>query len=420
MRLSVCRTTCVALALCFVAGAPCVAAGQIPDGPAGMAFYVPPSPLPNAEHGAVIWARAAAADVSMPSAARNLLVLYQSRTLDGAPIAVSGTVSVPHGSPPPGGWPLITWTHGTTGLTPPCAPSLDTPGSTEHYYLGPSRSRLDQFVKQGYAVAFTDFQGLGVSGGSIHPFLQGEAEARGALDIMRAARQIDPNIGARYVVMGHSEGGQADLFTARFGPSYVPDLTLLGNVAFAPASDMSGRIRDLATASQPSGALVYAMYFLQSAASNHPGIDLERILTPQALAHLAQSRQECVSPTLSRGYWATAIPKDQFLPGTDLSAVLKLAAANDPGTLHIAGPTFIMQGGKDVTVPPSTTDVVTRKLCANGDEVLYRVFPSADHESVVQQGNDDAVAWVQARFQDLPATTNCGSLPTAQMQGAQR
>ncbi len=413
MRLNVFRTVPLILAMCALVTDSSAEAAQVSEGPAGMAFYVPPSPLPNAEHGAAIWARDAAADVSLPSAARNLLVLYQSRRLDGAPIAVSGTLSVPRGAPPAGGWPLITWTHGTTGLSPACAPSLDTPDSTEHYYLGPSRSRLDQFVRQGYAVVFSDFQGLGVTGGDIHPFLQGEAEARGALDIMRAARQIDPGVGARYVVMGHSEGGQADLFTARFGPSYAPDLTLLGNVAFAPASDMGGRIQGLTTASQPSGALIYAMYFLQSVASNHPGIDLGRILSPQALAHLAQTRQECVSPTLSKGYWATAVPKDQFLPGADLSAVLKLAAANDPGGLRIAAPTFIMQGGADVTVPPSTTDAVARKLCANGNELLYRLFPTADHESIVEQGNDDAVAWVRERFEGAPATSNCSALPSA-------
>jgi len=402
----------LALVLGLGAGAFGTAAAQVPLGPAGMEFYAPPSPLPPAEHGAPIRMREAAPEVALPSAARNLLVLYQSQTVAGAPVAVSGTISIPRGTPPEGGWPLITWTHGTTGLVPPCAPSLDTPGSTEHYYLGPSRTRLDAFVRQGYAVAFSDFQGLGVTGGDIHPFLQGEAEANGALDILRAARRIDPTIGPRYLVMGHSEGGQAALFTAGFGPAYVPELSLLGTVAFAPASAMGDRIQALTTMAEPSGALVYAMYFLQSVASNHPGIELARILSPQALAHLPQTRQECVSPTLVRGYWATAVPRDQFLPGADLSAVLRLAAANDPGVLRITAPSFILQGSADVTVPPRTTDLVARKLCANGNDLLYRILAGADHESVVQLGNDDATAWVQARFAGRPATGNCSALPS--------
>lgn len=399
------------LALPLAAGPFGIAAAQIPSGPAGMEFYVPPSSLPPGEHGAPIRVREAPAEVVLPGAARNLLVLYRSTTIDGAPVAVSGTISIPRGTPPAGGWPLITWTHGTTGLSPPCAPSLDTPGSTEHSYLGPSRTRLDAFVRQGYAVAFSDFQGLGVTGGDIHPFLQGEAEAHGALDILRAARQIDPAIGPRYLVMGHSEGGQAALFTARFGPDYVPELSLLGTVAFAPASAMGDRIQALTTTTEPSGALVYAMYFLQSVASNHPGIELARILSPQALAHLPQTRRECVSGTLARGYWASAVPRDQFLPGADLSEVLRLAASNDPGLLRIAAPSFILQGSADVTVPPRTTDIVARNLCAKGNALLYRIVAGADHESVVPLGMDEATAWVQARFAGAPAAGNCGALP---------
>jgi alpha-beta hydrolase superfamily lysophospholipase len=406
-------TRYIVLAFCLAAS-PSVAASPVPKGPAGAAFYIPPSPLPRAEHGTAVWVRDAPTAVAMPSAARNLLVLYQSLTVDGKPVAVSGTLSIPQGAPPPGGWGLITWTHGTTGITPACAPSLDTPGSTEHSYLAASRARLDQLVRQGYAVAFSDFQGLGVTGGSIHPFLQGEAEARGALDIMRAARQIEPNIGTRYVVMGHSEGGQADLFTAKFGPSYVPELKLLGNIAFAPASGMKDRIQAMTTEPQPSGVLIYAMYFLQSAASNHPTIDLSQILTPEALAQLPLTRRECVTPALTEGYWATAIPKDQFLPGADLSVILKLAAANDPGTVHIAAPTYIMQGGADVTVPRVTTDVVARKLCTNDNQLQYRIFPTADHESVVEQGNEEAMRWIRARFTGKPtAISNCSALPLA-------
>nr|WP_246505038.1 lipase family protein [Microvirga antarctica] len=387
-------------------------AQAVPEGPVGDAFYAAPSPLPTGRPGAVIWTGRPTATVALPSAGTDLLVMYHSTALDGRDIAVTGTVSVPPGPPPEGGWPLITWTHGTTGLVAACAPSRDRPDGSEHYSLGPARARLDAYVRQGYAVVFSDFQGLGGSPG-LHPFLQGEVEARGALDIMRAAREIAPSIGTRYVAMGHSQGGQADLFTAHFGPSYAPEFTLLGSVAFAPGSHLGERIKEMTQAGEPSVALVYAMYFLQSAASNHPEIDLRTILTPTALAHLPQMQSECVSATLTRGYWSTAIPKDQFLPGADLSMVLKLAADNDPGHLKIAAPTLIMQGAQDVTVLPRTTDAVARDLCKRGNALTYRVFPSADHESVVQQGGGEAAAWIRARLEGESATTNCQALPEA-------
>src|SRR5580698_58742 len=38
-------------------------------------------------------------------------VLYRSVGLHGEPIAVSGVVIVPPGSPPPGGRPIVAWAH---------------------------------------------------------------------------------------------------------------------------------------------------------------------------------------------------------------------------------------------------------------------------------------------------------------------
>ncbi|KIZ41679.1 hypothetical protein OO17_14485 [Rhodopseudomonas palustris] len=397
---------------------PCPVAAATARAPAGLAFYTPPSPLPEAKPGTVIWSRRAPRAIALPSARRQHLVLYHSRAIDGRDIAVSGTLYIPRGTPPKTGWPLITWTHGTTGLVAKCAPSRDTRRGPEHYALAPARAMLDVYVRRGYAVAFSDFEGLGGST-AVHPFLQGEAEAHGALDIMRAARQLDPRIGTRYVVMGHSQGGQANLFTAALGPTYAPEFKLLGNVAFAPASQIGERITEMSKANKPSVALVYAMAFLQGLAANHPQIDLATILTPQALAHLDEMKHECISETLGisgsrgSGYWPKAIPKDQFLPGADLGPVLKLAMANDPDRLKIAAPTLIMQGGRDVTVLPRTNDALARALCKSGTELMYEVFPSADHETVVQQGKRLSHAFVKARFAGKPAISNCNTLPTA-------
>ena len=241
---------------------------------AGDNFHAPPSPLAPAEHGAVIRSHALTNSAALPSAARNILVLYHSTSPDGRDIAVSGTIAIPVGEPPAGGWPLTTWTHGTTGIGPACAPSKDTPTGPEHTFLGMKQVLMDDYVKRGYAVVATDYEGLG--GPGPHPFLQGISAGRGALDIMRAAREIDPRIGSRYVALGHSQGGHADLFTAAMGPDYVPELKLLGNVAMAPASHIAASVQGMAAAAKPSYALGYVMYVLQSFASNHPGIDLRK------------------------------------------------------------------------------------------------------------------------------------------------
>lgn len=385
------------------------AAAAAPD--ADAAFYAPPSPLAPAAAGTVIRTRPLANAAALPGAGRNLLVLYHSRDLEGRDAAVSGTVAIPAGTPPEGGWPLISWAHGTTGLAAPCAPSRDTPDGPEHAALSQKQRLLDGYVKRGYVVVATDYQGLG--GPGLHPFLQGVIAGRNALDIIRAARRIDAAIGPRYAVMGHSQGGQADLFAAAIAPDYAPELTLLGNVAFAPASHIGDTLTAMTTATNPSLRLGYAIDALQSFASNHAGIDLARILTGPALANLPATRDECITAMLSAGYWATAIPKQQFQPDADLTAALKIAAMNDPAALRIAAPTFIAQGTADDTVLPTWTDAVARALCRSGTPLLYTIRRGADHEQIVDQAAEEAQDWIAARFAGTAAASNCGALPSA-------
>jgi pimeloyl-ACP methyl ester carboxylesterase len=404
------RSSLIALTVAMVGVCPIRA--QSADGDA---FYQPPLPLQPAEHGTVIRSRvltnSAAFSAALPSAARNLLVLYHSRSTDGRDIAVSGTIAIPAGEPPAGGWPLTTWAHGTTGIGPACAPSRDTPTGPEHVFLGMKQKLMDDYVRRGYVVVATDYEGLG--GPGLHPFLQGVSAGRGVIDIMRAARAIDPRIGTRYVVIGHSQGGHAALFAGAIGPAYAPEFQLLGDVAMAPASHIAATVQGMTEATKPSYALGYAMYVLQSFASNHPGIDLKKILASQAIAHLPQTRQDCITKTVSEGYWATSIPKQQFVPQANLAPVLKVAAANEPNDLQLTAPTLIVQGTSDDTVLPAWTDDVVRSLCGKGNSLRYMVYPAATHETIVTQAMQEVRSFVDARFAGTPAPSNCGNLPKA-------
>ena len=260
----------------------------------------------------------------------------------------------------------------------------------------------------------------GLAARGLDPFLQGESEGRGVLDIIRAAREIDRGIGSRYVVVGHSQGGQAELFAASIAPAYVPELKLLGNVAMAPASHIAATVQGMAADGKPSYALGCAKYVLQSFASNHPDIDLKEILTPQALAHLPRTRLDCITKTVSEGYWATSIPKDQFIAGADLSAVLRVAAANEPGDLRIAAPTLVVQGTADDTVLPAWTDAVVRSMCKNGNDLLYMVYPGATHETIVTEAAAEVRYWVDAWFAGTRMKSNFGALPAAAMSVTER
>ena len=386
-------------------------AASIAAGPAGDAFYTPPSPLPKGPRGSVIWTRPLDGTMALPSAKTNTLVLYRSVGGKGESVAVSGTVSMPQGDPPRGGWPVITWTHGTTGLAPVCAPSRDTDTGPEHAYIAVIRTLLDSFVKKGYAIVASDYAGLGTPGD--HPFLQGVPTGRNALDMLRAARLIAPNIGKRYAVMGHSQGGQVDLFAAAQGPRYASEFRLVGNVAFAPGSHIAGRLDTVMASPKTELALPYVLYTLGSYAKTNSAIDLTRILTPQALSHMPDLFEGCMTRALSQGYWSMAIAKDQFVAKPDVRAFLKMASRNEPGTLRIFAPTLIMQGTGDVTVLPGDTDDVAKQLCFRGNRLDYRPVADADHDGSMEKGGAAALAWIDARFKGEWAANNCRSLPKA-------
>ena len=100
-------------------------------------------------------------------------VLYRSTKPDGTPIAVSGIVIVPAGQAPAGGWPVVAWAHPTTGVVPRCAPSLAI-------FLFQQIAGSRRLLEGGYAIAATDYPGLGTPGP--HPYLVGESEARAVID----------------------------------------------------------------------------------------------------------------------------------------------------------------------------------------------------------------------------------------------
>src|SRR5207253_5946777 len=112
----------------------------------------------------------------------SLRILYSSTDGIGnqARIAVSGTMYIPRGTMPAGGWPIVAWAHGTTGIADVCAPSWRGNGARDGEYL-------DAWLSHGFAVVATDYQGLGTPG--VHPYLLWRSEGYSVLDAVRAALQ---------------------------------------------------------------------------------------------------------------------------------------------------------------------------------------------------------------------------------------
>ena len=88
--------------------------------------------------------------------AKNYLVDYKQVGVRGTMVPVSGMVAIPKGKAPTGGWPVITWAHGTTGIADVCAPSRLPAGAG-----GLNIPMLESWIKAGYAGRAHRLRGAG-------------------------------------------------------------------------------------------------------------------------------------------------------------------------------------------------------------------------------------------------------------------
>ena len=368
-------------------------AASIAQGPAGLAFYQPPATLPAGAPGEVIWTRPVTNDAALPSAAQNWLVLYRSTNIAGQPIAVSGTVAIPKGTAPAGGWPVISWTHGTTGIADICAPSRNDSTFPPRGYVNLMNASLDQWVAKGYAVVKTDYEGLGTPG--THPYLVMDSEARNAVDMVRAARRISPALSRDWLVMGHSQGGGAAAYTGYMGPVYGQELNLKGAIAISPSSHLSLLVqlaeKKPEQPSDPFGTLLF-----HSVAAAAPGVKLAELLTPagQQVDSLVESR--CVGD-LRNNYKVG----DVLNMNADFRALNgALATLMDTQNARPSVPVLVLQADQDEAVPKPLTDLLVARYKVVGVPVDYRTYSITDkrgaasyHQATVAYSLPDAMAW---------------------------
>lgn len=335
-----------------------------------------------------------------PDGAAAYRVLYRSTSPDGQPIAVSGVVIVPNGPVPEGGRPIVAWAHPTTGIVPRCAPSM---ALFIFQQIAGSRQLLDR----GFAIAATDYPGLGTPGP--HPYLVGDSEARAVIDSVRVARSF-PGVGNgnRYAVWGHSQGGQASLFTGLISRSYAPELSLVGVAAAAPATDLATLMTD--DLNTTGGRNLTAMTVWSWARVF--GAPIDKIVAPAAMPTVNRLAEECIESVFDmilRGETSKPLAQE-FLtvanPAT-LEPWRSLLVNNTPGTLPPAIPVFLAQGSADGLVRPQVTQNYMQQLCKAGSRVSFLMMPKVSHGFAGRDSANAATAWMADRFAGLAAPSNC-------------
>ena len=356
-------------------------------------LYRPPNPLPAGPPGQVIWAqRVGGINFSPPQTLWRFL--YHSRNQRGRDVAVSTFAIVPKSKAPKAGRPVYAWAHGTTGLGDQCAPSKAIRANLPPY--------AGELANGNALVVATDYEGLGTPGD--HTYLVGRPEGQAVLDSVRAAAEL-PNAGklGDIVLAGQSQGGGAALFASQLAPTYAPELHIRGVFASAPAAEL-GTIAIAAQISAFKGVVMMAAAGLRAA---YPAFDPSAFLTPSAVSDLHRVARECVDTTIGR--YKNRPTTDIFTADPSrLTEVARILDENSPGAVEPDAPVMIVQGQNDEQEPVAVSAALAAKYCALHATVLRRTYAGASHDGVLDAAHDDAIAWINARYEQRPAPTTCG------------
>lgn len=338
----------------------------------------------------------------LDGAARTLL-LYGTTGARGEPTVASGIVLVPARTPPSGGFPVVSWSHGTVGIADTCAPSgTDNLGYNEY------AQELRSFLAAGYAVVAADDVGLGTPG--VHPYLDGTSEGAATVDIVSAAHRAVTGLAPDWFAVGHSQGGQAVLFANRMAADRAPELPLRATISIAPASHLELLVPAVAAGDRPAD-FVYALYAIAGLSAADDTVELEPLLGPAGDDRVDLITDDgCLIDTGEA--FAGVDAADTFaIPDDAMDQISAgLARIGNPDTAPTSGPVLIIQGATDADVPAELTAAVADHLRALGSDVTYIEYPGLGHDQVLGPSMCEQLAFLAAH--GGVTVTDCVPQPT--------
>ncbi|WP_180136041.1 alpha/beta fold hydrolase [Acinetobacter sp. YH12070] len=317
------------------------------------------------------------------NAAERYIISYRSRGVHSEPIVASGYVLLPKGKAPKGGWPVLAWAHGTTGVADTCAPSGDYADGPVHIYQQIAAKALNAWLARGYAVVAPDYQGLGTPGG--HPYMNAQSQLHTVVDAVRAMHQLKSvKLSKNWYVMGHSQGGAASLTVAAFGQKNAPELNLRGAIALAPGGYQYERIAEyVANQSNidPSVAAFLPIVLLGAEAAE-PTLSAKDFVSPEMQKILNQARNRCLSELQNE---LKVSPKTVFKPNVDLTPLTRYLKKQSIEFMTPQVPLLLVQGDQDQLVDYRGVHAYYQKVCKENKPIAFHPIKNGDHRDSLKQ-----------------------------------
>jgi fermentation-respiration switch protein FrsA (DUF1100 family) len=355
-------------------------------------FYIPPDSLPGGDPGSVIRAEPMHAYLSpgLRLRVKAWRILYRSTSAVGEPVAVSGSLLLP-GRRPRRPRPLIGYAVGTHGIGDAAAPSRLLSRGLEW-----EAALIALLLARGWAVAITDYQGLGTPGD--HTYMVGRALGPNVLDAMRAAREIAPDdlpADGPAAIIGYSEGGAAAAWAAQLQPSYAPDVPLIAVAAGAAAANVE-------TAGPSLDGTFFSFFMAYGGigyAAAYPELELDRYLTPLARENIAAMRESSVLQAMLWGpryIRASDLTNPNVLDMPDWRRRLR---ENRLGDIAPETPVLLHHARRDQIVSfAQSVNLRDDWLALGADVRLYVTRGGVDHISGALAGTPIALDWIARRL----------------------
>lgn len=324
-------------------------------------------------------------------------ITYRSTTSTGTPDVVSGAVIAPEGAR--ANTPIVGYAPGTLGLGDQCAQSRNLDAS---FNPGPSEKEfIQRYTTLGYAVAITDYQGLGTPGG--YPYDVGRSEGHALLDVLRAAAHLpgsNLSPAAPVAMVGYSQGGLATGWAAQLAPTYAPELNLKGAAVGAPPADLNANVRFLDGADY-AGLVLATAYGLDVA---YPELHLERHLNAKGRAAFADLADDCVAALHDKwaGHKLSEYTTEDILARPDWQARLtqESLGGGTPTT-----PVLLYTSKADDIVPYDATAKLAASWRRGGADVTLYAPDTGGHGETGFAMLTVTNGWIAARLLGLPTTT---------------
>lgn len=341
--------------------------------------------------GSVITQSVLPADLVLTHASGGRHFEYTTDGPSGQTATSLGTLYLPEGEAPEGGWPVLVYGHGTQGL------GDDNVSWTG--WVGKDNSGdqyLAQWLDAGFAVAAPEYVGLGTYG--VHPYLNTHSEGAAMIDIVRAARSLSDDLSTTWVTNGYSQGGHASMAAAEMAAEYAPELHLAAVTAGgvpAGIADELAAVTPLLQFSQPD-LETYLGFVLAGFRAARPDFPLDEYLTDRG--------RQIVDLAETADYFAMSDALKDVPVGDLVTKPLATGGLIDALRAHLAAPekgydapVFIYQQAFDMVSPAPFTQRLVDTARANGMDVTYRVDRDPAGHAGWTDGLADAVAFASAR-----------------------